>query len=73
MRIRSFSVVSNVYNFITAFTVWITVMIIMYFFFQIATTKMEKTTEAWSAKLVRGSPAKNGTSTHLTGPGTMII
>lgn len=45
----------------------------LYFFLQIATMEMEKTTEAWSAKLVRGSPARNGTSTHLIGQSTMII
>lgn len=34
---------------------------------QTATMKTEKTTEAWSAKLGRGSPARSGMLTHLTG------
>lgn len=50
----------------------ITVMIIMSLF-QIATKKMEKTTEAWSAKPGRGSPARNGTSTRHTRPSKIAL
>lgn len=71
---RSFSVAPDYYSFITVLTSCHhpSASLSACAFLQIATMKTEGTTEAWSAKRGRASPARGGTLTHLTGPSMSV-